>query len=80
VSSTWKWDFNTLFKTQQGFEQAPQNAQAGPHLRLRERRVHARRARRTAMKKLRIVRLGLALGDREWRLNDGQIQNPSAQS
>jgi hypothetical protein len=24
--------------------------------------------------------LGLALGDREWLLNDGQIQNPSAQS
>jgi hypothetical protein len=23
---------------------------------------------------------GLALGDREWLLNDGQIQNPSAQS
>jgi hypothetical protein len=34
----------------------------------------------TAMKKWRIVLIGLALGDREWLLNDGQIQNPSAQS
>jgi hypothetical protein len=31
------------------------------------------------MKKLRIVRLGLALREREWLLNDGQIQNPGAQ-
>jgi hypothetical protein len=30
------------------------------------------------MKKLRIDQ-GLALRDREWLLNDGQIQNPSAQ-
>jgi hypothetical protein len=35
----------------------------------------------TAMKKLRIVMLGgLAPPNREWLLNDGQIQNPSAQS
>jgi hypothetical protein len=36
----------------------------------------------TSLKKLRIVILGLvrALRDREWLLNDGQIQNPSAQS
>jgi hypothetical protein len=32
------------------------------------------------MKKLRIVILGFGLRDREWLLNDGQIQNPSAQS
>jgi hypothetical protein len=33
------------------------------------------------MKKLRIVRsYGSALCDRKWLLNDGQIQNPSAQS
>ena len=37
--------------------------------------------RRPAMKKLRIVRsYGSALCDRKWLLNDGQIQNPSAQS
>jgi hypothetical protein len=30
------------------------------------------------MKKLRIVILGLARRDRNWSLNDGQIQNPLA--
>ena len=36
--------------------------------------------RATARQKWRIVRLGFALRDREWLLNDGQIQTPQAQS
>ena len=35
--------------------------------------------RATAMQKWRIVRLGSALRDREWLLNEGQIQKPSVQ-